>query len=151
MTTTSIIGYIKKRTVARDLTIALALTVALVVISVGLLNYFYSVREVEQELESTGTDIVERLSEILALPLWNIENDKIEQIAQVYIEKDEVIGLRILDEEEAVVFEKKRAENNAITRTRVIHHEDQGCVSSFWKVVKWVSKALVQSRGTYSI
>ena len=58
------------RTIARDLTVGLALTIALVVVSVGGINYATSVKQVDQELERKATDIIGKLADILGNSLW---------------------------------------------------------------------------------
>ena len=67
------------RTIARDLTAGLALTIALVVVSIGIFNYGTSVKQIDQALERKATDIVGKLADILASPLWNIEEREIQK------------------------------------------------------------------------
>jgi len=112
------------RTIARDLTLGLALTIALVVVSVGGINYATSVKQVDQELERRATDIIGKLADILASPLWNIEESEIQKIGQVYMDIDNVVVLRIVDEDGSVVFEQRTVEEaDDIARRRAITYD----------------------------
>ena len=112
------------RTIARDLTLGLALTIALVVVSVGGINYATSVKQVDQELERRATDIIGKLADILASPLWNIEESEIQKIGQVYMDIDNVVVLRIVDEDSSVVFEQRTFEQtDDIARRRAIIYD----------------------------
>ncbi len=112
------------RTIARDLTVGLALTIALVVVSVGGINYVTSVQQVDQELERRATDIIGKLADILASPLWNIEESEIQKIGQVYMDIDNVVVLRIVDEDSSVVFEQRTVEQaDDIARRRAIIYD----------------------------
>lgn len=114
-------SYVRGRTIARDLTVGLALTIALVVVSVGGINYATSVKQVDQELESKATDIIGKLADILASPLWNIEESEIKKIGQVYMDIDNVVALRIVDEDGSVVFEQWTVDEvDVIARRRAI-------------------------------
>ncbi len=115
-----------KRTTARDLTLALTLTITVVVISIGLLNYVFSINEAKEELENKANDTVDKLADILAVPLWSIEFDHLEQIAQVYSERDELVALRVVDEEGLLLYEKLVFDDGKLlTRKRDIFYDNQ--------------------------
>ena len=70
--------------------------------------------------------IVENIADLLALPLWNIEEEKVSQVAQVYSESGDIAGLRVLDEEGNVLFEKKVLEAySVLVNKKAIEYEGQ--------------------------
>ena len=118
-------SYVTGRTIAGDLTVGLVLTIVLVVVSVGGFNYATSVQEVDQALEHKATEVIGKLADILASPLWNIEESEIQKIGQVYMDIDNVVVLRIVDEDGSVVFEQETVdEADVIARRRAIAYDE---------------------------
>jgi hypothetical protein len=95
----------KTRTIARDLMLGLALTITVVTVSISSLNYFFSVSRIERRLEKQATDIVDKLSAVSALPLWNLDTKVIELVAEAYQQTENVVGLRVLDESGRAIYE----------------------------------------------
>ena len=101
------------------------MTIALVVVAVGVFNYAVSVQKVERELAQRATDIADKLTTMLVLPLWNIEEREIQKIAQVYMDMDNVVALRIADEDQQVLVDERIAgETDVIALERQIEHDD---------------------------
>lgn len=121
-----IVSLFRRRTIARDLTIGLALTIIAVTVSISLLNYFFSVSRTERLLNSQAVDIVDKLSAVLALPLWNVDTDAIRLVGEAYQQSENVIGLRVFDESGEVIYEKTAPdEGEMIAATRPVKYLDQ--------------------------
>ena len=122
----SIISIFRRRTIARDLTIGLALTIISVTVSISLLNYFFSVSRTERLLSDQAVDVIDKLSAVLVLPLWNLDTKSIEFVAEAYQQTENVVALRVLNEAEEVIYEKAASEQGElITATRPISYGGQ--------------------------
>ena len=122
----SIISIFRRRTIARDLTIGLALTIISVTVSISLLNYFFSVSRTERFLSDQAVDVIDKLSAVLVLPLWNLDTKSIEFVAEAYQQTENVVALRVLNEAEEVIYEKAASEQGElITTTRPISYGGQ--------------------------
>ncbi len=87
----------KTRTLTRDLAIGLALTVAIVLLGIGAVNYALTVTKMEKDLAVQSRVLAEKLSSILSLPIWALDSDAVEQIADAYQNAENVTAIRVLD------------------------------------------------------
>ena len=93
-----------RRSIARDLARHLVLVITLVVVAVSGLYVAFSMRRAEHELHDRSASMAGQLAEVLAFPMWNVKPDEVHNIAQVFIAKEDVVGLQIVDEYGEVVF-----------------------------------------------
>lgn len=115
-----------RRTIARDLTIGLSATIIVVTVSISLLNYFSSINKAERLLNSQAINMVDRLSAVLALPLWNVDTNSIEFVAEAYQQTDNLVGLRVSDESGDPLYKSTASgDGDLITATKPIMHLDQ--------------------------
>lgn len=116
----------RRRTIARDLTLGLAISIVAVTVSLSLMNYFVSVARTERRLDKQATDIVDRLSAVLSLPLWNVDTEAIKLVAEAYQQTENVVALRVLDEARDVIYANTVMDaSDLITAKRAIRYLDQ--------------------------
>ncbi|MCF8061124.1 MAG: PAS domain S-box protein [Deltaproteobacteria bacterium] len=117
---------LKRRTIASDLTIGIALTIIAVTAALSLLGYKVSVSRSERRLESRAEETVDRLAAALTLPLWNVDHRAVGMVADAYAQTRDVAGLRIQDETGAVIYEKRAPqESDPIVARRTVRYRDQ--------------------------
>lgn len=104
-----------RRTLVRDLTVGLALTVIIVLALLGSLYYFFYTAQLEHNLENQAEEIVEELAGVLSAPLWNLDWNTVEKIGAVYRRTENVVNLRVMDDTDRLIYE-----NAADTRAEVI-------------------------------
>ncbi|MDX1547362.1 MAG: ATP-binding protein [Rhodothermales bacterium] len=93
-----------RRTLARDLTVGLSVVILLVILGIGALSYVMAVGRAEQALAAKAAFTADRLADILAQPLWNLEDEETTRIARVYTEQEGIVRLRLYDEDGARLF-----------------------------------------------
>lgn len=117
---------LKRRTIGRDLTIGLAMTIIVVTLSLSLVNYYFSISRTEQLLNKQASDIVDKLSAVLALPLWNVDTLALRLVAEAYQDTENVVALRVLDEAGGVIYERGiSGYHELITEKRSISYRGQ--------------------------
>jgi signal transduction histidine kinase/ActR/RegA family two-component response regulator len=113
------------RSISRDLTIGIILTVAAVstvMISISFFNASYNARI---HLESKADDLIAAISELLKFPLWNFDEETVKGIGASYAYSDLVANLKIIDSLGSVYFEEvKNFEPPLIVRSRVVLNKD---------------------------
>ena len=119
-----LLNKIGQRSVARDLTLGLTLTIIVIVLIIGSINYLTVISGTEATLEERSRITADNLAEVLAVPLWNIDTNAIEQIAGAYLQIEDLVTLRISDDSGQIVFETDDSTGqNVITEQRPINFE----------------------------
>lgn len=117
----------RRRTVARDLTIGLVLTISVVIIGFSLANYFLAINQAEAVLNDRAKSTADNLAQVLAAPLWNIDTATVEQIMDAYQQIDDLITLKIFDESDQITYQYPQDdtadESDVITERRDITFE----------------------------
>jgi putative methionine-R-sulfoxide reductase with GAF domain len=121
----NILEIFRRRTLARDLAWRLAAVTTIIIVALGATYYFISVTEAESNLSQNATRRVEELADVLAIPLWNIDNASIEQIGTVYLQSENIVGLRVLDDAGNPMYESLTDETDAIVETRPINYNQR--------------------------
>ena len=116
-----------RRSISKELAISLML---LVVLFEGvLLAVVYSIqqRSSARELQLLANTYSENLAQVLAVPLWDYDDEQIAKIGSGYFRNQVVDQVRITDAEGQVLFEarKDEAAGKRIERRAQIVHRDQ--------------------------
>jgi PAS domain S-box-containing protein len=119
-------GFLKRRTIASDLTIGIALTIITVTAGLSLIEYEVSVTRSERRLEKRAEDMADKLVAALTLPLWNVNHHAVRTVADAYAQTRGVVGLRVLDETGTVLYEEEAPdEPDLVTVSRTVRYRDQ--------------------------
>ena len=88
-----------RRSLSKELAISLILL--LILFEGVLLAYVYSrqSRFLRQELEKKADDYVEKLSEVLVVPLWDYDDEQIGKIGLSFLQSDVIDAVHIKDPE----------------------------------------------------
>ncbi|MBI3161326.1 MAG: GAF domain-containing protein [Chloroflexi bacterium] len=113
------------RTLARDLALRLAIVLTIIIVALGSAYFFITVSQARSELLLQATNRVEELSNVLSIPVWNLDKNSIEQICQAYLQAENVVGVRVLDDTGDSIYEKPTDEANLIVETRPIEFNGQ--------------------------
>ncbi len=119
-------GFLQRRTIASDLTIGIALTIIAVSAGLSLIQYKVSVTRSERRLEQRAEDMADKLAAALTLPLWNVNHHAVRTVADAYAQTQGVVGLHVLDETGAVLYEERPpGEPDLVTVARTVRYREQ--------------------------
>ncbi|MCP4107531.1 MAG: PAS domain S-box protein [Desulfobacteraceae bacterium] len=96
----------KKRTLARDLIIRLTLAISFVVTILVIIYYAYSTITSRRELNARIAYITDEFAKVLALPMWNVDENMIQQISEAYLKSEYLSGIRVENNFKEILFEK---------------------------------------------
>lgn len=117
---------LRRRTIARDLTFGLVLLVTVAFSLLGAVNYFYSIDRDTKALKSKAYELMENLAEVLVTPLWNLDEDEIKKILDVYLQSDIVISIQLINDENHQITERRRSkESSYLEISRVVDKQGQ--------------------------
>ncbi|MCW7752659.1 ATP-binding protein [Desulfobotulus sp. H1] len=94
-----------KRSISRDLSISVFLMVML--LQAPLVFYYFTreARQITTLFHAQTADNAQRLTQILADPLWQLDKEQIERIALAFTHNEPMTGIRISDMEGRVLFD----------------------------------------------
>lgn len=104
MAISSLIEEYRRRTISRDLIIWLTIAVISTVFILIAIYYFYSTTVTERELNSKAESTADEIKEVLAISLWNLSHDVIQQISKAYLESSYIAGIQVHDDQGHVMF-----------------------------------------------
>jgi signal transduction histidine kinase/CheY-like chemotaxis protein len=101
-------GKLKRRSISIELTISLVLLVLLFEgILLGVV-YHIQYRSYEQELQALADSYTENLAQVLAVPLWDYDDEQIAKIGIGYIHNQLVDEVRIVDADGNILFQENK-------------------------------------------
>jgi serine phosphatase RsbU (regulator of sigma subunit)/HAMP domain-containing protein len=110
-----------RRTVAGDLGFGLTVLMTVAFLVLGLVNFVYSWNRDLQSLESKSKELAESATEVLASPVWNIDDREIQRIIGIYLQSDIITGAKLVDERGQLMIERwKTRETPRIELTRPV-------------------------------
>lgn len=116
-----------RRTIARDLTFRLVITITLVFGFAGTVNYFYSVDRDTTALYEKANEIMDNLASVLVTPLWNLNVEELKKVVEVYRQSGIVLDIKVIDDQSATLVPMAKegpvTERAFLEMTRVIHHD----------------------------
>ena len=115
-----------RRSISRDLTVALVGVVLLASSLVILFNYVVSVKSAREQLVQKAEEYASYLVDSLELPIWHVDEEGVQKIARSYINNDLIARLRISENNGTVLFdEAKPNEPGLILQTEEVRHNGQ--------------------------
>ncbi len=94
----------KKRTISRDLILGLSLGILLVTVLLSTIYYTYFTYQSHDKLRDKIENITNELSNVLAVPLWHIDHETIDQISKAYMKSEYLVGVRVITNYGDVIF-----------------------------------------------
>ena len=117
---------LRRRTIARDLTLSLVLLVTVAFGLLGAVNYFYAVDRDTTALKSKSYELMENLAEVLVSPLWNLDEDEIAKILDVYLQSDIVISIQLINDDNRQLTERRKStETPYLEISRIVDKEGE--------------------------
>ena len=115
---------VNERSIARRLTISLFLLVIIVEGILLTVLYATQAKLLRQELETKSDDYAVYLAEILAVPVWDFDDEQIEKIGAGFTRNELVDELHIYNSEHHPLYsyQNKGAADDRIKRTAAIDH-----------------------------
>jgi methyl-accepting chemotaxis protein len=128
----SFMSAIKRRTIVRDLTVGLSVTIVLVTATVSLLYYVSSTSTIEKRLKDQAMAHLKRLSYSLTTPLLNNDDVAILRTAWEYQRFYDIAVLRVFNADGDAIYDpnytvldpKITEETALITATKSLHWYD---------------------------
>ena len=96
----------RKSSIKKDLIVSIGLTVLAVGLFVGILSYFFSIRNISVTLQRGAEDSSRELAEILSEPLWNFNTETIALVCKTSFESPGTAGVRVIDHKGRALFEQ---------------------------------------------
>jgi len=118
---------LRKRSLSKDLAVSLILL--LILFEGVLLAYVYSrqSRFLLQELEKKADDYVEKLSEVLVVPLWDYDDEQIGKIGMSFLQSNVIDEVHIKDAGGKTLFRAtgRQGVQGLLSRSVAIAYKDQ--------------------------
>ncbi|NBQ54194.1 MAG: HAMP domain-containing protein, partial [Proteobacteria bacterium] len=110
-----------ERTVAGDLGFGLSVLVTVAFLVLGTVNFFYSYNRDLQNLDGKASELTQSATEVLASPVWNIDDREIQRIIGVFLQSDIITAAKLVDERGQIMLERwKTHETPRITLTKPV-------------------------------
>ncbi len=117
---------LKSRSISRRLTVSLIVTVAIVSVIVIASIYFHLAQKAKKELEHKADNVISYLTAILAIPLWDINQDAVEAIGKTISRDKFVTKLTIKGFHTEIGYSVERGgDADVITRSGKILHKGE--------------------------
>ena len=118
---------LKSRSISRQLTISLMLIVSLIEGALITIVYTTQQRAHLRELEQQADSYADNLAQVLAVPIWDFDDEQIAKIGSGYIRGDVIDEIRIVDSQGTVLYEsrKQASQGGRIARSRDVFHRKQ--------------------------
>jgi PAS domain S-box-containing protein len=117
-----IITYLRQRTITGDLSTGLILSTSVILLILGLLNYYLTFSRMTDELTSQVTNTSQKMANILSVPIWNFDNATIEKIGESFQQPDNAI--RILDENGMILFDSQTENKELVSSASPIYYNN---------------------------
>lgn len=108
----------KTRTLARDLALGLAFSVASLLLAIGAVNYATNVTKMEKDLALQSDALADKLSSILAHPVWAMDTNAVEQIVDAYQNAENVAAIRVLDHNGNILYDHSTSTASRLIRAQ---------------------------------
>ncbi len=92
------------RSLSRDLTASLVVIVVMVATAMSAYTYWRQSEGMMRSAREKADEIVDRVAEILAVPIWNLDYENARLIGSVYAQNDMVQGFRIYGSRNEVIY-----------------------------------------------
>ena len=102
---------LRTRSIAKNLTVSLILSIALISIVFISLIYLNASRRERAWIENKADESIIILKDIIKIPLWNFNRESIENIGISFINNYLIVKLKIFDASGKVFFEKEKEDN----------------------------------------
>lgn len=118
---------IKSRSISRELTVSLIL---LIILFEGFLLMFVYTRQARfllRELHKKADDYAVNIAEVLAVPIWDYDDEQISKIGTGYVQNEVIDELHITDQHNKTLFKlrKNKAAENRIERSKDVVYNGQ--------------------------
>lgn len=110
----------KERTIARDLTIGLIVSVGFAVSILGIIYYINFATISQKELNKRATNITKEFINVVEFHLWEMRYNVVKQISRGYLQSDYLVGIRVELENGEVIFD-----NVSIDTSGLIHKAEK--------------------------
>jgi signal transduction histidine kinase len=116
----------RERSISRNLTIGLIVTILVVSTLTISLNLFIASQRAKAQLEDKADEYITSLTEILEVPLWNLTRETIEHIGAFYSHDELVEEIKITDNLGKIYFDKETEQRaSLVSRTRDVFYQDR--------------------------
>ncbi len=116
----------RRRSISLELTISLVILVLFVEGVLLFLIYRQQADELFDQLQEKADEYAVSLSETLAVPIWDLDDEQIRRIGDGYARNERVLSILIRDVEGTVYYRyQRRIENTPIVREVPIVHRDK--------------------------
>ena len=95
-----------RRTIVRDLIIWLTIAISFTVVIQITIYYLYSTQVSGQKLNAKAETTAEELKDVLAISMWNLNQNVIQQILNAYLKSAYLAGIHVVDDLDNVLYDQ---------------------------------------------
>lgn len=95
-----------RRTIVRDLIIWLTIAISFTVVIQITIYYLYSTQVSGQKLNAKAETTAEELKDVLAISMWNLNQNVIQQILNAYLKSAYLAGIHVADDLDNVLYDQ---------------------------------------------
>ncbi|EPR43915.1 signal transduction histidine kinase [Desulfovibrio sp. X2] len=111
------------RSLSRDLSLSLALVVSLVAAAALVLLFASTQKQAEEENEARADSYLTFLQETLRIPMWELNDQAIDEIGRTFAHNEFVEGITIRDADGRVLFSAAHGKGHGVIRRAEITHD----------------------------
>ncbi len=135
-----IIGALGRRSISKELTISLMLMILLFEGILLVVVYHIHRQHHARELEALADSFAGNLAEVLAVPIWDYDDEQIAKIGEGYFRNQPVDAIQIADADRNILFEARKASDDHARIARQVDVVHRG--QTIGKVDLYLRKAL---------
>ncbi len=95
------------KSIRRDLSIRIGFVIFLISIVIGVSYYTYSINQQKTDFVDSIDQQAKRIADTFTLQLWLFDLTTTRELCKLFTESSEVNGLRLLDQNKEIIFEKE--------------------------------------------
>ncbi|MEZ4644074.1 MAG: GAF domain-containing protein [Chloroflexota bacterium] len=116
----------RRRSIARDLTLTLVLSTTTIFLAISAFSYIYFSTQSQNTLTAQAIELADNLAEVMAVPLWDVNDTAVSQIAAAYEAANNVVAVNVFDETGTAVYQTPRPalQGNTFSETRPVVFSD---------------------------
>ncbi|MDH5544017.1 MAG: PAS domain-containing sensor histidine kinase [Gammaproteobacteria bacterium] len=93
-----------RRSIIRTYVLSLFLLLLAAVILIASVSLYFSAKDAEQDIANHSTDIVQALTQVLATPLWNFDENAISLVCDAYVKNEFIRAIVVTDHNDNRIY-----------------------------------------------
>ncbi len=114
----------KQRSIARNLTIGMIITIVVVSLCTILATYYFTSKNAKAQMETNADNLIDSISKLVAFSLWNFDEEAVQNIGYAFALNERISRLKIIDSKEKPFFDMYKGNaSHLINRTQKVFYQ----------------------------